>query len=60
MDQTASILIKVDEHVNCTYAPKADITAFELATLLPYFIGKAMTKEDWDALGACQRHLVKR
>lgn len=42
-----------------TLDPKPDMTAYELATLLPFFLGKMMTEEDWQALGAAQRHLKR-
>ncbi len=45
-------------YVTATFHPQTDITAYELAMLLPFFItGKGMTEGDWDLLGAAQRHL---
>ena len=50
---------KIKEYVNVSFEPKEDITAFELASLMPYFHGKNMTTDDWDALGAMKRHLKR-
>ena len=45
--------------VSCSFDPKPDITAYELAVLLPYFHGRQMTESDWDSLGEMQRHLKR-
>lgn len=45
--------------VRWRYAPRSDITAYELALLLPYLLGKAMTAADWFFQGSEQRHLVR-
>lgn len=47
------------EPLRVTFAPQPDITAYELATILPFFIGRLMTESAWNDLGAAQRH-VKR
>jgi hypothetical protein len=39
------------------FVPKEDITAYELAQLLPYFQGRALWPEDLTALGDVARHL---
>lgn len=44
----------------CIYKPKEDITAFELAKLLPYLLSSqhfGLTREIYDAMGSEKRHL---
>ena len=38
---------------------KPDMTAWELSTILPFFLGKMMNEVDWNALGVAQRHLKR-
>ena len=45
--------------ISCSYEPQPDITAFELAVLLPYTLGKSLYQEDWDKLGDATRHLKR-
>jgi hypothetical protein len=41
--------------------PQPDITAYEIAILLPYFVGAArLTREIWQAMGPERRHLTDR
>lgn len=47
------------KYVNASYDPQPDITAYELATILPFFMSRIMTEADWDAFGAAQRHLKR-
>lgn len=49
----------LSKYVRASYNPQPDITAYELATILPFFHGQMMTEADWDALGATQRHLKR-
>ena len=42
--------------VQGVFDPQADITAYELAVLLPLFF-HGMTREMYDSLGAMQRHI---
>lgn len=43
-----------------SYDPQPDITAYELASIIPIFLsGQIMTDEEWGALGAMQRHLKR-
>lgn len=47
-------------YIQAQYKPLPDITAFELAQLLPYLVGRHMTEADWDALGdRVTRHLER-
>lgn len=42
------------------FNPQQDITAYELAILLPFFVGGiGITEAVWDSLGAAQRHLKR-
>lgn len=50
----------IEEPISASFEPQADITAFELAQMLPYFSGKPMFPRDWKALGGMQRHFKKR
>ncbi len=43
--------------ITAHWTPRPDITAHELAILLPYLLGKPVYEEDWDALGEATRHL---
>ena len=46
--------------VSATYDPQPDITAYELAQLLPIFIyGSLLTEEKWTELGSATRHLKR-
>lgn len=47
------------QYITCTYNPQPDITAYELAQIIPYFHGKSMTANDWESLGPVTRHLKK-
>ena len=48
------------EPIFASYQPKSDITAFELAQLLPYLTGKHLYPDDWERLGMACRHLVRQ
>lgn len=45
--------------IQCEYSPQPDITAYELAQILPYLIGRAMHESDWEKLGVATRHLKR-
>jgi len=60
MNTLTTNLIQIREPICCGFIPQPDITAFELATLLPYFIGKVMYEEDWKELAVMQRHFVRQ
>lgn len=46
--------------VRARFIPKDDITAYELATLLPYYLGlRPMFETDWIELGDMTRHLQR-
>jgi hypothetical protein len=49
----------IRQPVTCSYEPQPDITVFELATLLPYMLGRPLYQEDWDKLGEATRHLKR-
>jgi hypothetical protein len=41
------------------FKPKEDITAYELAQLLPYMLGLSLDEAKWKALGTAVRHLER-
>ena len=45
--------------ISCSFEPLPDITAYELAQILPYCHGRIMWESDWEALGSAQRHLKR-
>lgn len=46
--------------VTWAYRPKPDITAHELARLMPALLGGLISEADWASLGeACTRHLER-
>lgn len=45
--------------VQAKFKAQPDITAFELAQVLPYLFGKPMYEAEWDALGTAQRHWTR-
>jgi hypothetical protein len=46
--------------IQCRYEPLEDITAFELAKLLPFFVsGRGVYEYDWNQLGTATRHLKR-
>jgi hypothetical protein len=47
------------EVVRFRFEPRPDITAYELALLMPYLLGKQPSEADWQFMGAEQRHLVR-
>lgn len=59
-DEIPAVEYTIRQTVSCRFTPKEDITAYELAQLIPFFHGRWMYEEDWDALGAAlQRHLSR-
>lgn len=46
-------------YISATWNPQEDITAYEVAKLLPFFHGRHMTEDDWAALGEATRHLKR-
>jgi len=52
-------LLQLPQPINCIYNPQPDITAYELAQIIPYLLNKTMLKEDWDKLGNITRHLKR-
>lgn len=51
--------LRIDSRVSCRFHPLPNITAFELAVLLPHLMGSSMGEREWTALGSAQRHLVR-
>jgi hypothetical protein len=50
--------LDLSKYITAAYEPKEDITAYELALILPYVMtGKRMTEDDWKAMGTATRHL---
>lgn len=47
------------KYVNVSFDPKEDITAYELAKILPFFHGQHMTEDAFNALGGANRHLKR-
>lgn len=48
------------KYISCYFDPQPDITAYELAKLLPWFRpGQRITEDDWTALGEMTRHLKR-
>lgn len=45
--------------VSARYIPQPDITAYELALILPGLLGKPIYEEDWVKLGTATRHLER-
>lgn len=50
---------EIMKSVNATFEPKEDITAYELARLLPYLHGRPLTEVEWESLGHVARHLKR-
>jgi hypothetical protein len=56
-----NLVFKVLVPISAEYHPLPDITAYELAVLLPYLFGNQMTQQIWDNLGpSVTRHLKRR
>ena len=53
------MLRQIEIPLSREFVPKEDITAYELACLLPYFNvnGKPLYKSDLEKLGTAARHL---
>lgn len=52
------------EQIKCWWKPQPNITAFELALLLPYLLDQALlarglTESDWSGLGEAARHFER-
>lgn len=46
--------------MSVTFSPQPDITAYELAMLLPYLLSNhGIYAEDWAELGTMKRHLIE-
>ncbi len=51
--------LPVLQPVTARYAPKPDITAWELAQILPGLFGKPIYEAEWAALGSVTRHFER-
>lgn len=49
--------ITIERPLRMAFNPLPDITAYELAILLPYFHGKDLFKKDYEEMGNEKRHL---
>ncbi len=50
----------IETPLNCVFQPQPDITAFELATLLPYIMSGGLYKSTWERLGTSVTRHLKR
>lgn len=55
---TGSIQYTIRQPLAVKYEPLPDITAYELARLLPY-LTSPIYEGDWEALGSANRHLKR-
>ena len=53
-------VLKLPTPIVCDWKPETDITAYELALLLPYLSGKLLYESDWKQLGSASRHLARK
>lgn len=52
--------LPIAQPIRARFIPKEDITAYELAILLPYYLGlRPMMEKDWTELGTMTRHLER-
>ena len=49
--------VTINEPKISIFKPEPDITAYELAVLLPYLIGAPITLSAYEELGSAARHL---
>ena len=50
---------EMSQQINAQFEPLEDITAFELAKIIPFFHGKVMTEAEWTGLGEMRRHFIR-
>ncbi|NOZ84182.1 MAG: hypothetical protein GXP60_05165 [Epsilonproteobacteria bacterium] len=48
----------MDILIGFDYAPKKDITAYELAVIIPILISGILTKQAYSKLGNAKRHFI--
>jgi hypothetical protein len=48
--------LTIEQPLRVNFVPTPDITAYELATAMPFFFGQPMYQASFDALGDAQRH----
>ncbi len=51
--------MKVKQTITARYKPLPDITAYELAIIFPFFMGKPLYEEEWFELGTATRHFER-
>lgn len=51
--------MKIEQPVTARYTPQPDITAYELALILPGLLGKPIFEADWTKLGSASRHFER-
>jgi hypothetical protein len=49
-------IVRVRMPISAVFEPKGDITAYELAQMMPAFHGRQYFAEEWDALPSWTRH----
>ncbi len=59
LNLTGAHKMLVKQPVTARFKPLPDITAWELAQILPGLFGKAIYEEDWVALGSTTRHFER-
>ncbi len=47
------------EPITARYRPQADITAWELAQIMPFLLGKPCYEPNWAELGDATRHMER-
>lgn len=51
----------IEQPMSAEFKPQPDITAYELAILLPYFLGKALYRKQFDEMPEnARRHLIEK
>ncbi len=49
----------IKQPITARYKPQPDITAYELAIIFPFFMGKPLYEEQWLELGTATRHFER-
>lgn len=55
----ALFTMNLPKFISVSFDPLIDITAYELAKLLPFFHGRSMTEDAFKELGTASRHLKR-
>ena len=52
--------LTIAQSIRARFIPQPDITAHELAVLLPFYLGlRPLFQKDWEELGVMTRHLER-